>query len=59
MNAAVLPATSALFGSLIGAMTSLASSCLTQHGQLSTKREALHSEFIGEACRAELGILRG
>jgi hypothetical protein len=57
MNVAVLSATSALFGSLIGAMTSLASTWLTQHLQvqvqrrtaLATKREALYNDFIGEA----------
>jgi hypothetical protein len=57
MNAAVLSATSAPFGSLIGALTSLASAWLTQHPQvqiqqrtaLATKREALYNEFIGEA----------
>jgi len=57
MNAAVLSAASALFGSLIGAVTSLASTWLTQHLQvqiqrrttLATKREALYNDFIGEA----------
>jgi len=57
MNVAVLSATSALFGSLIGAMTSLASTWLAQHLQvqvqrrteLATKREALYNAFIGEA----------
>jgi len=57
MDAAVLSATSALFGSLVGAMTSLASTWLTQRVQgqvqqrttLATKREALYNEFIGEA----------
>jgi hypothetical protein len=57
MNAAVLSATSALCGSLVGAVTSLASTWLTQHVQvqvqrrteLATKREALYNEFIGEA----------
>jgi hypothetical protein len=57
MNAAVLSATSALFGSLVGAISSLASTWLTQHLQvqvqrrteLATKREALYNAFIGEA----------
>jgi len=57
MDAAVLSATSALFGSLVGAMTSLASTWLTQRVQgqvqqrttLATKREALYNKFIGEA----------
>lgn len=57
MDAAVLSASSALFGSLVGAMTSLASTWLTQKSQvriqqrtaLAVKREALYNEFIGEA----------
>jgi len=57
MDVAVLSASSALLGSLVGAMTSLASAWLTQHFQvqvqfrtaLATKREALYNEFIGEA----------
>jgi len=57
MDAAVLSATSALLGSLVGAVTSLASTWLTQHAQaqvqqrtaVATKRQALYNEFIGEA----------
>jgi len=57
MDAAVLSASSALFGSLVGAMTSLASTWLTQKAQLrvqqrtalAMKREALYNEFISEA----------
>jgi hypothetical protein len=57
MDAAILSATSALFGSLVGALTSLASTWLTQHAlaqaqqrtTLATKREALYNDFIGEA----------
>jgi signal transduction histidine kinase len=59
MDAAVLSATSALFGSLVGGMTSLASTWLTQRFQgqiqqrttLATKREALYNEFIDEASK--------
>jgi hypothetical protein len=57
MDAAVLSATSALFGSLVGAMTSLATTWVTQNFQvriqqrasLATQREALCNEFISEA----------
>jgi hypothetical protein len=59
MDPAILSATSALAGSLIGGVSTLAASWLTQREQLRTqmlvqealKREALYSEFIIEASR--------
>jgi len=57
MDAAYLSAISALAGSAIGGFTSLATTWLTQHGQLKitqrtqerVKRETLFSQFIDEA----------
>ena len=59
MDSAILSATSALFGSLIGGASTLAASWLTQRGQLraqtlvheAVKRETLYAEFITEASR--------
>jgi hypothetical protein len=59
MDPAILSATSALFGSLIGGASTLAASWLTQRGQLrvqalvheAAKREALYAEFICEASK--------
>lgn len=59
MNPAYLSALSALAGSAIGAIASLATTWLTQHAQtqaqhrsqLQTKREALYGDFIDEATR--------
>jgi hypothetical protein len=59
MDTAVLSAASALAGSLIGGISTLTASWLTQRGQLraqaliheSTKREALYAEFISEASK--------
>lgn len=56
MDAAVLSAMSALAGSLIGAASSVATTWLTQRGQVRAqtrsqqiaKRELLYTEFIGE-----------
>jgi len=57
MNTATLSALAALFGSVIGGLTSLATSWLTMHGQWKfqqltqdrVKRETLFAEFISEA----------
>jgi hypothetical protein len=57
MNAAYLSAIAALVGSVIGGLTSLMTTWLTQHGQAKAqqlvadrvKRESLFSEFIDEA----------
>jgi hypothetical protein len=59
MDSAILSATAALFGSLIGGASTLAASWLTQRGQLraqaliheAVKREVLYAEFISEASR--------
>src|SRR5216684_6630165 len=59
MDPAILSATAALFGSLVGGVSTLAASWLTQRGQLRTqaliheaaKRETLYAEFIIEASR--------
>jgi len=59
MDSAILSATAALFGSLVGGASTLAASWLTQRGQLraqslvheAVKREALYAEFISEASR--------
>ena len=59
MDPAILSATSALVGSLIGGVSALVASVLTHRGQLraqafvheAAKREALYSEFIIEASR--------
>ena len=59
MDAALLSAFSALAGSAIGALSSLATTWMTQNAQNRTtylnqqraKREALYSEFIDEASR--------
>ncbi len=59
MDAGYISAISALAGSAIGALASLATSWLTQHVQMRTtqrlqdraRREALYGEFIGEASR--------
>jgi hypothetical protein len=59
MDPAFLSATAALAGSLIGGISSLAASFLTQREQLraqvllqqAVKREALYTEFIVEASR--------
>src|SRR4249920_3486441 len=59
MDAAYISALSALAGSAIGALSSLATTWLTQNAQnrvaylnqQRTKREALYSEFIDEASR--------
>jgi hypothetical protein len=59
MDTAILSAASALAGSLIGGISTLTASWLTQRGQLraqaliheSTKREALYAEFISEASK--------
>jgi citrate synthase len=57
MDPAILSATSALAGSLIGGASSLVASWITQREQLrsqmflqqAVKREALYTEFIVEA----------
>jgi hypothetical protein len=59
MDSAILSATAALCGSLVGGVSTLAASWLTQRGQLraqsliheAVKREALYAEFISEASR--------
>jgi hypothetical protein len=59
MDTAILSATSALIGSLIGAISTLAASWLSLRGRLraqalvqeAAKREALYAEFIIEASR--------
>jgi hypothetical protein len=59
MDTAILSAASALAGSLIGGISTLAASWLTQRGQLraqalfheSAKRESLYAEFISEASK--------
>jgi hypothetical protein len=59
MNAGYVSALAALAGSIIGALTSLTASWLTQHVQLRaqrvaqdlTRREALYKDFIEEASR--------
>ncbi len=59
MDSAILSATAALFGSLVGGVSTLTASWLTQRGQLraqtlvheAVKREALYAEFIIEAAR--------
>jgi hypothetical protein len=59
MDPAILSAVSALTGSLIGGVSSLTASWLTQRGQFRTqtlvheavKREALYAEFIIEASK--------
>jgi len=59
MDTAILSAISALAGSLIGGISTLTASWLTQRGQLraqaliheSVKREALYAEFISEASK--------
>src|SRR5258706_11506158 len=59
MDPAILSATFALAGSLIGGISTLAASWITQRGQLraqaliheSAKRETLYAEFISEASK--------
>jgi hypothetical protein len=59
MDTAILSATSALIGSLIGGMSTLAASWLTLRGRVraqalvqeAAKREVLYAEFIIEASR--------
>src|SRR5579859_663334 len=59
LNPAYIPALAALAGSIIGGITSLMASWLTQHVQVSaqeraihkTKREELYKSFIEEASR--------
>ena len=59
MDPAILSATSALVGSLVGGLSTLAASWLTQRGQLraqtlvheAVKRETLYAEFIVEASK--------
>lgn len=59
MDSAILSATSALAGSLIGGLSTLAASWLTLRGRMraqaliqeAAKREALYAEFIIEASR--------
>ena len=59
MDNAILSAASALIGSLIGGMSTLAASWLSLRGRLraqalvqeAAKREALYAEFIIEASR--------
>ena len=59
MDTAILSAASALAGSLIGGVSTLIASWLTQRGQLraqaliheAVKRETLYSEFISEASK--------
>ena len=59
MDPAILSATSALIGSLIGGVSTFAGSWLTQHRQLriqlllqeAAKREKLYAEFIIEASK--------
>jgi hypothetical protein len=59
MDPAILSATSALIGSLIGGVSTLTASWVTQRGQMraqalvheAVKREALYAEFIIEATR--------
>jgi hypothetical protein len=59
MDTAILSATSALVGSLIGGLSTLAASWLTLRGRVraqaqvqeAAKREALYAEFIVEASR--------
>lgn len=59
MDPAILSATSALVGSLVGGVSTFAASWLTQRGQLrmhtlvqqAVKREGLYAEFIVEASR--------
>jgi hypothetical protein len=59
MDTAILSATSALIGSLIGGMSTLAASWLTLRGRMraqalvqeAAKREALYADFIIEASR--------
>jgi hypothetical protein len=59
MDPAILPATSALIGSLIGGVSTFAASWLTQRRQLriqlllqeAAKRETLYAEFIIEASK--------
>jgi hypothetical protein len=59
MDSAILSATSALVGSLIGGLSTLAASWLTLRGRVraqaqiqeAAKREALYAEFIIEASR--------
>jgi hypothetical protein len=59
MDSAILSATSALAGSLIGGLSTLAASWLTLRGRVraqaliqeAAKREALYAEFIIEASR--------
>ena len=61
MDSAILSATSALIGSLVGGASTLTASWLTQRGQLraqalvheAVKREALYAEFIVEASRRQ------
>jgi hypothetical protein len=59
MEPAILTAASGLIGSLVGAASSVATTWLSQRGQLRTqcraqeaaKREALYAEFIAEVCK--------
>ena len=59
MDSAILSATSALVGSLVGGVSTLAASWLSQRGQLraqtlvqeAVKHEALYAEFIIETSR--------
>jgi hypothetical protein len=59
MNSAILPATAALAGSLVGGICTLIASWISHRGQLraqaitreSVKRETLYAEFICEASK--------
>ena len=59
MDSVILSATAALFGSLVGGVSTLGASWLTQRSQLraqaivheAVKRETLYAEFIIEASR--------
>ena len=59
MDLAILPAASALLGSMVGGAATLGASWLTLRGQLrahertqqAAKREALYAEFIVEASK--------
>ena len=71
MDPAILSATSALVGSLVGGLSTLAASWLTQRGQLRARNpgsrggrsagETLYAEFIVEASKQHLrmrGVIR-
>lgn len=66
MQDGYITALAALGGSVLGSATSLATTWLTQHGQLrvdraareSAKRETLYGQFIDEAARLYAEVLR-